>query len=697
MQIHTQPLFSFSARKKNDQLIFLDHLLLRHTPDWVNNQIIHSKLSLSLHSEVANHSLFEIQTKWPKACIYPPTDKASIDVLFISNIPSLAKIITSDEISLILEWLPTHPKKYLCILLPFNKDRHRSKYLSYDTIPISIGNEYFLFQQKVIDTREYQKPAWSGEQVLLVYVAKDLIEETVPLLNKEEGNPNKSKFGDAAYSLAARLIFEFNNSLAKLSAQQLVYESQLRDMDFQIQEKEDEIIKLDSKIEMIKNSSIWRAMLPLRYVLDLIRATSFMRLLPGFVHKVKVALGTKSISILTFFQSLYGGGNQPIRRLNKKEFYTFLEKERSNYRGIFVQSGFIEWNIPLFQRPQHMARAMSKAGYLVIYLTTNVSRDRVRGFEEIETNLFLSNDLKLIYKITGAVVSFYSTCSGYKPYEIDRVRKKGNCIVYEYIDHIDPQISWSHVDKLQKLYDYVSRDTVDYALVSAKVLMDDMASKINPEQMIYVPNGVDYNHYTDALKLVKEEIPEDLVPLLKENKPIVGYFGAVAPWLWYELIQYCTDHCPDINFVVIGPDYLGCVDQLPRNNNFHYLGPIDYKILPTFAKHFTIGMIPFSRGSVAKSTSPLKLFEYFALRKPVVVTSDMYECIEFDEVLHAEDMAGFVVKLEEAIALSQDKQFTTILDKHARNNTWDKRALTVADVINPLTSGNKSPASLDPR
>jgi len=358
----------------------------------------------------------------------------------------------------------------------------------------------------------------------------------------------------------------------------------------------------------------------------------------------------------------------------RKKFLRLVEERMSNYRGIFIQSGFIEWNIPLFQRPQHFARAMSRAGFLVIYLTPNVWRDNVHGFEEIEPNLFLSNDLRLIYKISGALVSFYSTCSGYTADDIDRVRAKGNKVLYEYVDHIDPKISWSHVKLLKKVFDHVSEDTVDYVLATSRRLVDEMQAKVGQAKVLYIPNGVDYEHYHSIVKRKSASTPEPLLKLVDSGKPIVGYFGAIAPWLWYDLIGQCAVLLPEINFVFIGPDYLKAARKLPQRNNFCYLGPIEYIDLPHYARHFTIGIIPFSPGDIAKSTSPLKLYEYFALRKPVVVTSDMEECVAYPEVFQGHDAESFCEKINLAITLSTDQDYLTRVETLALENTWQKRA-----------------------
>ena len=54
--------------------------------------------------------------------------------------------------------------------------------------------------------------------------------------------------------------------------------------------------------------------------------------------------------------------------------------------------------------------------------------------------------------------------------------------------------------------------------------------------------------------------------VIKDNKPVVGYYGAIATWLNYELINTLTKNRPDYNFVFIGSDFKGLhlIEKLPN-------------------------------------------------------------------------------------------------------------------------------------
>ncbi|GHD67438.1 polysaccharide pyruvyl transferase family protein [Jeongeupia chitinilytica] len=351
------------------------------------------------------------------------------------------------------------------------------------------------------------------------------------------------------------------------------------------------------------------------------------------------------------------------------------------YKGIFVQELVIDWNVPLYQRPQHISTALGQLGYLVIYRTDNWAGDDVEGFREVEPNVWITNRHE-ISSLHGVARSFYSTAYANTPELIMENGKRG-LLVYEYIDHIDPQISGDaeNIKRLLRLKEFAVGGGADFIIASAKRLYDEMAQFVPHEKLLLVPNGVDTKHYRDP-KHEQYKLPEELV-LFHENHPnIVGYFGALAPWLWYSIIRDLALLRPDLGFVFIGPDYYGGVSNLPKLDNVLYLGTVDYKVLPAYAKLFSICFIPFSPGEIAKTTSPLKLFEYFALEKPVVVTSDMLECVSFSEVLHGDDVNTLSIAFDKALELKDRPEFKARLAFLADQNSWAERARSMEVIFN---------------
>ncbi|MCL6646281.1 MAG: glycosyltransferase family 1 protein, partial [Dehalococcoidia bacterium] len=69
------------------------------------------------------------------------------------------------------------------------------------------------------------------------------------------------------------------------------------------------------------------------------------------------------------------------------------------------------------------------------------------------------------------------------------------------------------------------------------------------------------------------------------RRRIVGYIGALAGWLDWELVRAAAAANPDLSFVFIGPLF-GGQEILPSGENLHFLGHRDYRLLPNYLRGF---------------------------------------------------------------------------------------------------------------
>ncbi len=373
-----------------------------------------------------------------------------------------------------------------------------------------------------------------------------------------------------------------------------------------------------------------------------------------------------------------------LNELSWVDFTNTILSQREHYKGIFVQElNVVDWNMALYQRPQHLSTALGQLGYLVIYMTSNWSADKVKGFIEVRKNVWLTNRQE-VASLDGVVRSFYSTAYFNTPGLLMKNGKRG-VLVYEYIDHIDPQISGDrqNIKRLLNLKAFAFGGGADYIISSAKKLYDEAAAAVGHKKVLLVQNGVDTNHYRNPIH-ANTKLSEIYISFISKHSNIIGYFGALAPWLWYDVICELASLRPDLGFVFIGPDYNGGTSCLPQGDNILYLGAIDYEILPAYALKFDACFIPFKPGEIARTTSPLKLFEYFALEKPVIVTHEMLECIAFKEVKFGDSAKTLSLAIDQALISKNDPSFKARLAKLADDNDWIHRARAIEVVFNGL-------------
>ena len=360
----------------------------------------------------------------------------------------------------------------------------------------------------------------------------------------------------------------------------------------------------------------------------------------------------------------------------------FLRDLRSHcwaFSSLFVFPPHMRWRAQLMQRTHHVARALARMGHRVLYCTPS-AKESFRGYAEIEPRLYLTADARIVEELTGSVILAPSTAWRFGSAEIRRWRNHGNTVVYDYIDHIDERITGVNTDATRRLFEYVSSATIDVAVASASQLRDALASKVAPKPVSYVPNGVDVEFYERSMQIDLAPPPE-LREHIRSGRPMIGYFGAIASWLCGDLVREAAALRPDWIFLFIGPRYQDGENPLPVARNVINIPPVDYRILPQYGRWFDIGMIPFASGPITRTTSPLKLFEYLALRKPVVAHAEMLECHGIADVFLFDTPGALVHACETALSITRDNAASEARREAAATADWQLRAASFLSAI----------------
>ena len=406
------------------------------------------------------------------------------------------------------------------------------------------------------------------------------------------------------------------------------------------------------------------------------------------IKKVYLYLRAKYLSRVNVF------GFLKIKLRNKairKDIDALLEGK--NDRIILWRSSF-GWNVPLFQRPQHIARNLAKKGSLVFFEITTVT-DKVRTYKKIEDNLVLVNFnnramqkllLEEIRKYNKPkYIQYYSTDATLSVKDVDNFNKDGYKVIYEYIDDINPKLLGMNElpPNITEKYERMMKDKDNtFVVVTADALEKDVLDRRGKEKVVFSCNGVDYNHFTNLNQEIK--LDDKFKKIVEENKPIVGYYGAMANWFDYDMVKKLAKERPNYNIVLIGIKYDGSFDEanLLEYSNIHFLGPKKYEELPYYASKFTICTIPFLVNDITQATSPLKLFEYMALGKPIVTTA-MKECKKYESVKIANDADEFIKICDELVDISNDKDnaYFKLLKKDALDNTWESKTKLIVDLL----------------
>jgi glycosyltransferase involved in cell wall biosynthesis len=342
------------------------------------------------------------------------------------------------------------------------------------------------------------------------------------------------------------------------------------------------------------------------------------------------------------------------------------------------------WYSTNFQRPQQMARALAAAGCPVVYgepwgtqhMTSAPWRAEIKfhGVKELSPKLHLvrwptPHLRQLIAEAAPDVILMLW------PWQADLLPEQSNAmVVYEMIDDHD----------LMPDADETFRDNHRKWVREADVVVataDDLLAQLRPlrPDVLLLPNGVVMEDWTNAAA----DVPADLAAA-RRAPVVVGYYGTMADWFDWKLWEGAARARRDWSFVLIGPPHFGPPDpvhtRVSSHPNMYYLGPKPYHSLPAYVAHCDVMAIPFVLNSITHSCSPVKLFEHMAAGKPVVA-SPMREILKYQSVLFAGTPEDFVQRVESALHQRQDPAYCQLLEREARENTWQQRAEALRHAI----------------
>lgn len=405
----------------------------------------------------------------------------------------------------------------------------------------------------------------------------------------------------------------------------------------------------------------------------------------------------KKYGFIVFFKKLYA--YIKANYLDKISLRTLFNKNKyrkeiikilnSDYERVILWRSNFGYNVPLFQRPQHIANNLSKNNCLVLYEVTTMT-DNVKTIKKINDNLYLFNFnniflnkilMKELEKLNKPkYIQLYSTDWKLSVQNIKEYISNGFKFIYEYIDHLSPELAGTKnlpqniIDK----YNYVMENKDVYVVVTADELKKDVISKRGVKNLVESSNGVDYNFFKIFDNDYKFE--NEFLNIINNGKINVCYYGALAKWVDYSLIKKIAK-ANKYNVILFGIKYDESYNEnIQDEKNIYFLGSRDYKNLKNYANKCDLLIIPFVLNDITKSTNPVKIFEYMALHKPIV-TTDLQECRKYKSVLIGKNHNEFLNKLEEAMLLKNNKKYIKLLDDEAKENDWSIKASAIIELI----------------
>ncbi|GGG01097.1 hypothetical protein GCM10010912_52390 [Paenibacillus albidus] len=460
---------------------------------------------------------------------------------------------------------------------------------------------------------------------------------------------------------------------------------------------------VSKEYNLLINSRIWKATKPLRITLD--HSKNSKKQIVNLIRECyklmkKTNQNMKTIGLTKTVKKIYDKGPESIANVKDSgkiaeivqhnDIWQVIDQWIEDTPHTFIDIFHVPmgWNTPLFQRFQHLSLQAGNVGGISFYGAHPLVD------KEIEICEFVTPTLCVInldnYEIKKKLFEILDRKSGLKIIrlqsidlattieELELFINKGYHIVYEYIDEITPQITGNIPKFVFERHDYILKNLTISIVATADKLFDQIKPFRN-QNMELITNGVDYDHWN--LDRVTTEPPEDIREIVSMEKIIIGYHGALAQWIDFEMLKKLAEN-ENYILLLIGYEHDGSLREsgLLECDNVHYIGSKPYAQLSQYAVFYDIAILPFLLNDITKSVSPVKIFEYMALNKPIV-TYALPECLKYKSCLIAHSPDQFIEFVDQAISLRTDENYCSLLTKEALENTWTSITQRTVDLV----------------
>ncbi len=226
---------------------------------------------------------------------------------------------------------------------------------------------------------------------------------------------------------------------------------------------------------------------------------------------------------------------------------------------------------------------------------------------------------------------------------------------------------------------------VDRVVISQPLLREDI-EPLRRDGLVEIGNGVDFALFDSAWREPRRPARVAALPA-----PRLGYAGALAEWIDFELLEGVAAAFPAASLVLVGPDVGAgaALQRLAARDNVHWLGPVPHAELPQHVAAMDVCLIPFRATPLTRGVNPNKLYEYFALGKPVVSTDFSPYIHLFAPLLHvARDAEALLQGIRDCLAAPGD---TAARREVARRHGWEAAAARMVQLLEQLAAAAAQP------
>lgn len=206
--------------------------------------------------------------------------------------------------------------------------------------------------------------------------------------------------------------------------------------------------------------------------------------------------------------------------------------------------------------------------------------------------------------------------------------------------------------------------------------------KPHSQRLELIGGGVDLDQFRyDTVKPIPPELAH--IP-----HPIAGLVGSLDDRLDVELLTHLAESLPQLQLILAGfwRAHLVDLSDLTAKPNVHLLPAIPHHRVPEFVAQFDVCIIPYLVNAFTREVSPLKLYEFLGMGKPVVATPLPYNQREADHIYLAETKVAFVEAVQAALNEPSSASVKATRRQAATPHTWQAQVDAIEGFIQPILS-----------
>ena len=187
-----------------------------------------------------------------------------------------------------------------------------------------------------------------------------------------------------------------------------------------------------------------------------------------------------------------------------------------------------------------------------------------------------------------------------------------------------------------------------------------------------------------------EDVPEMEMPDFPHDRPLAVYVGSLQKGKGVDRILQMAEASSDYNFLIVG----GAPEEIREMKNLRHIPKVTHDRALAYMREADFLLLPLTE-QVYKFHSPLKLFEYLSMGKPVIASNnadirEIMSHLENGMLADPELLGDFLEKMDQ---VRGQQQLRERLEENARQTaaqfTWEVRAEKIICLIRRLRNAEK--------